>query len=61
MSINEEWFELNDTKEFLAQVEQLRLDKLESIMVNPNKSEACGVVKGITLVKSLFESAKEIK
>jgi hypothetical protein len=59
MSIHEEWFESNSTKEFMEMVEQLRLDKLEAIVANPNRDESCGIVRGIALIKSLFESAKK--
>lgn len=57
-SIYEEWLELATTREFLVALERLRLSKLESILVSEHRNEACGVVKGITLVKSLIESAK---
>lgn len=54
-----EWLELITTREFLLELELLRINRLESIIVNPNREEACGIVKGIALVKSLIESAKE--
>ena len=54
-----EWAELSATKDFLARLESLRIEKLEAIVVNPNREEGCGIVKGIALVKSLIESAKE--
>ena len=58
-SLFKEWLDLNATKAFLYRLEQMRLGRLEAIIVNPNREEACGIVKGITLVKSLIESAKE--
>lgn len=58
-SLYKEWLELNATKAFLYRLEEIRREKLEAIIVNPNREEACGIVKGIVLVKSLIESAKE--
>ena len=54
-----EWLELSDTKAFIAKLNELEIDKLRAIVVNNNKEEACGIVKGIALVKSLLESAKK--
>lgn len=54
-----EWLELSDTKAFLNKLNELEIDKLRAIVVNSNKEEACGIVKGIALVKSLLESAKK--
>lgn len=54
-----EWLELGETKEFMRSLEALRLEKLEAIIVNPNREEGCGIVKGISLVQSLMESAKK--
>lgn len=54
-----DWLELNVTKAFKAELDMLEIEKLRGIIVNPNREEACGIVKGITLVKSLLESAKE--
>lgn len=54
-----EWLDLSATKAFRAKLSELEMEKLQSIVVNDNKEEACGIVKGITLVKSLLESAKE--
>jgi len=54
-----EWLDFATTKAFIAKLDQIEIEKLKSIVVNDNKEEACGIVKGIILVKSLIESAKE--
>lgn len=54
-----EWLEQPATIAFRAKLDVLEIEKLRSMVVNSNKEEACGIVKGITLVKSLLESAKE--
>ncbi len=54
-----EWLELQVTKSFRSKLDTMEIEKLKSIVVNDNKEEACGIVKGIALVKSLLESVKE--
>lgn len=58
--INQEWFGLEDTKIFMALLEEKRVSALEAVVGNrANRDEQCGIVKGIALAKSLLESAKE--
>ncbi len=54
-----EWLELDATKAFRSKLSELENERLKSIVVSSNKEEACGIVKGITLVISLLWSAKE--
>ena len=54
-----EWLDFATTKAFIAKLDQIEIENLKAIIVNSNKEEACGIVKGITLVKSLIKSAKE--
>lgn len=54
-----EWLDHPATKAFKTKLDELRMESLESIVVNVDKEEACGIVKGIALVISLLESAKE--
>jgi hypothetical protein len=53
------WLDLTVTKKFLERLSVLEIERLRAIVVSDNKDEAAGIVKGITLVKSLIESAKE--